>query len=72
MKFRVQLTLACILSGALHAQDPAVAQPGGKLKAAPAVQFVQVADGLVDPIHVTAPKDGTGRLSVNVPAWSAS
>lgn len=40
------------------------AQPGGKLPGNPAIQLVKVADGLVDPVHVASPKDGTGRLFV--------
>ncbi|MDB6173153.1 MAG: glucose dehydrogenase [Chthoniobacteraceae bacterium] len=39
-------------------------QPGGKLPGNVAIKLVKVVDGLVDPIHVTAPKDGSGRLFV--------
>ena len=39
-------------------------QPGGKLPGKVAIQLVKVVDGLVDPVHVTAPKDGSGRLFV--------
>jgi glucose/arabinose dehydrogenase len=39
-------------------------QPGGKLPNQVKIQLVKVADGLVDPVHVTAPKDGSGRLFV--------
>ncbi len=56
------LTL-CLAGSALHAQETP-AQPGGKLPGATAIQLVKVADGLVDPIHVTSPKDGSGRLFV--------
>jgi glucose/arabinose dehydrogenase len=45
-------------------QPPNTAVPGGKLTGNVAVQLVEVAGGFVDPIHVTAPKDGTGRLFV--------
>src|SRR3954451_21852498 len=40
------------------------ARPGGKLPKNVAVQLVEVAGGLVDPIHITSAKDGTGRLFV--------
>jgi glucose/arabinose dehydrogenase len=60
--------LAAILSttAALFAQDaqPAPVQPGGKLAGNVAIQLVKVADGLVDPVHVSAPNDGSGRLFV--------
>ena len=49
------------------AQDtaaPEVAQPGGDLPGEPSVQLVKVAGGLVDPINVAAPSDGSGRLFV--------
>lgn len=39
-------------------------QPGGKLPGKVAIQLVKVADGLVDPVHVSAPNDGSGRLFV--------
>ncbi len=39
-------------------------QPGGKLAGNVAIQLVKVVDGLVDPVHVAAPKDGSGRLFV--------
>jgi glucose/arabinose dehydrogenase len=42
----------------------AVAQPGGRVEGAPAIALVKVADGLVDPVDVTAPRDGSGRLFV--------
>ncbi|MHA3771853.1 PQQ-dependent sugar dehydrogenase [Verrucomicrobiota bacterium sgz303538] len=45
------------------AQTPPV-QPGGKLPGNVAIKLVKVADGLVDPVHVTAPKDGSNRLFV--------
>jgi len=40
------------------------AKPGGKLSKDVKVQLVEVAGGFVDPIHVTQPKDGSGRLFV--------
>ena len=40
------------------------AKPGGKLPNDVKVQLVEVAGGFVDPIHVTQPKDGSGRLFV--------
>lgn len=43
---------------------PTVARPGGDLPGDPSVQLVQVADGLVDPINVASPNDGTGRIFV--------
>ena len=49
------------------AQDgtaPQVAQPGGDLPGEPSVQLVKVAGGLVDPINVAAPDDGTNRVFV--------
>lgn len=54
--------------GALAAAPPAyvtpnTALPGGKLPGV-AIQLVEVAGGFVDPVHVTAPKDGSGRLFV--------
>lgn len=53
-------------SAALFAQEaqPLPVQPGGKLPGNVAIQLVKVADGLVDPVHVSAPNDGSGRLFV--------
>src|SRR3954454_24962138 len=45
-------------------QPENTAHPGGKLPKDVSVQLVQVAAGFVDPIHVTSPHDGTGRLFV--------
>lgn len=64
MSALTQLTFAFAMAAVAHAQVTTVAQPGGKLPGNPAIQLVKVADGLVDPIHVTAPKDVTGRLFV--------
>ena len=44
--------------------EEAPAQPGGKVEGVPAVALVKVADGLVDPVDVAAPNDGSGRLFV--------
>jgi glucose/arabinose dehydrogenase len=41
-----------------------VARPAGVLPGIPAIQLVQVASGLADPVHVTAPRDGSGRLFI--------
>ena len=40
------------------------AQPGGTLPGNPAIELVKVADGLADPVNVTAANDGSGRLFV--------
>ncbi len=66
MKPNFQIFLACalaILPGTLRAED-APAQPGGHLPKKVAISLMKVVDGLVDPIHVTAPKDGSKRLFV--------
>ncbi len=58
---------ASLFAGAaLFAQEaqPLPVQPGGKLPGNVAIQLVKVADGLVDPVHVSAPNDGSGRLFV--------
>jgi glucose/arabinose dehydrogenase len=39
-------------------------QPGGKLPTPVSIKLVKVAGDLVDPVHVAAPKDGSGRLFV--------
>ena len=59
------LTLACsaTLPLATFAADT-VAQPGGKIPGSVPIALVKVADGLVDPIDVAAPNDGSGRLFV--------
>lgn len=65
MKSLTNITLALSLTVPfVTAQEVAPAQPGGKLKGNHAIQLVKVADNLIDPIHVTAPKDGSGRLFV--------
>ncbi len=62
MKTSLILTLA--LAGFVRAEDPVPAQPGGKVTGKVAISLVKVADGLIDPIHVGAPKDGSGRVFV--------
>lgn len=52
------------LASAQTAPTALPAQPGGKLPKPQAIQLVQVATGLVDPVHVTGPKDGSGRLFI--------
>lgn len=58
------LAAALTLAGSVQAQEAAVAQPGGKVAGSPAIALVKVADGLVDPIHVASPNDGSGRLFI--------
>ena len=41
-----------------------VSTPGGTLPNSPNVELVKVADGLVDPINVASPDDGSGRVFV--------
>lgn len=41
-----------------------VAQPGGDLPGDPAMQLVKVADGLAEPVNVSAPNDGSGRIFI--------
>ncbi len=54
--------VAVVPAVAMAADAPA--QPGGKVDGVPAVALVKVADGLVDPVDVAAPNDGSGRLFV--------
>ena len=60
--FTIVTLLAALACGA--DQPGNTAHPGGKLPGNVAIQLIEVAGGLVDPIHVTSPKDGTGRLFV--------
>jgi len=65
--FIFALAALLVLSEPVQSQEPAalqVARPGGKLDKNFAIQLVEVAGGFVDPVHVTAPKDGSGRLFV--------
>jgi glucose/arabinose dehydrogenase len=39
-------------------------QPGRTLPGNPAIQLVKVAGGLIDPVNIAAPNDGSGRLFV--------
>ncbi len=55
--------LACAVTP-LYAEEAMPAQPGGKLPGNVAIQLVKVADGLVDPIGVACPNDGSGRIFV--------
>ncbi len=65
MKTSALLLLGLGLTAQLaSAETVAPAQPGGKLPNKQAIQLVQVATGLVDPIHVSGPKDGSGRLFI--------
>ena len=41
-----------------------VAQPGGTISGAPKLAVVKIADGLADPVGVTAANDGSGRIFV--------
>jgi glucose/arabinose dehydrogenase len=41
-----------------------VARPGGKVRGAPALELVKIADGFNDPVGVAAANDGSGRLFV--------
>ena len=45
-------------------QEATVAQPGGDLPGDPTLELVQVAEGLIDPVNVSSPRDGSGRLFV--------
>src|SRR5690349_17051487 len=65
MKLPIPLALlaAASLLPVIRAADP-VAQPGGKIPGAVPIALVKVASGLVDPIHVASPNDGSGRLFV--------
>ncbi len=53
------------LGGVVSAQDGAApVQPGGDLSGEPAIELVQVASGLADPVNVAVPDDGTGRVFI--------
>lgn len=68
LAFASFLLSAAVLSAqaadATTASAAAPVQPGGKLPNPVKVQLIKVVDGLIDPVHVTAPKDGSGRLFV--------
>ncbi len=61
-----KLILALALGAGMSASaaDPKPVQPGGKLPGNPKIVLVKVADGLAEPTHVDAPKDGSGRIFV--------
>lgn len=48
---------------AQEGQDGQVAQPGGELPGNPAIELVQIAGGLADPVNVSSPP-GDDRLFV--------
>ncbi len=64
---KTQLSLLVLAAASLlsvsRAAEP-VAQPGGKIPGAVPIALVKVAGGLVDPIHMASPHDGSGRLFV--------
>ena len=69
MKTSLPLASALLASAALlpaQAADnnPTPVQPGGKLPKPVDIKLVKVVDGLIDPVHVTSAKDGSGRLFV--------
>ncbi len=57
-------TITALCTPLLAEEQPAPVQPGGKLPNPVSIQLVKVADGLVDPGHISAPKDGSGRLFI--------
>lgn len=57
------LTLSLPLA-AYSAEATKPVQPGGKLPKKVAIQLVKVADDLVEPVHVAAPNDGSGRVFI--------
>src|SRR5215211_4520326 len=59
----IVLLVAAFLPPTLPAAET-VAQPGGKIPGSVPIALVRVASGLVDPIHVASPNDGSGRLFV--------
>jgi glucose/arabinose dehydrogenase/plastocyanin len=52
------------LGGSTLAQDATTVQPADSLPGGQQVQLIRVTDGLVDPINVASPNDGTGRVFV--------
>jgi glucose/arabinose dehydrogenase len=63
--FPLAVLLTICASATAQESDPSkVARPGGALDKKVAIQLVEVAGGLVDPIHVASPRDGSGRLFV--------
>ena len=64
MKATLSLISTLAFAVSLRAEEVPPAQPRGHLPNKTAISLVKVADGLVDPIHVAASPDGTGRLFV--------
>ena len=65
MKPSILLTaLALCSAGALCAEQAKPVQPGGKLPGNVAIQLVKVEGDLVEPVSVSAPNDGSGRVFV--------
>ena len=60
----IRILLPLLLGASLAAQAQNTARPGGKLSGDKAVELVQVADGLIDPVNIACPKDGSGRVFV--------
>lgn len=57
--------LIAALGSLVAAQESTTpAQPGGDLPGDPAIQLVQVASGLADPVNVAIPDDGTDRVFI--------
>lgn len=52
------------MTGPSWAQSARVARPGGRLPGNPSIRLEQVAGDLIDPVNVTSPRDGSGRLFV--------
>src|SRR5204863_789925 len=64
---KLPISLVLLAAASLPPTLPAaemVTQPGGKIPGSVPIALVRVASGLVDPIHVAAPNDGSGRLFV--------
>ncbi|MBL9144091.1 MAG: PQQ-dependent sugar dehydrogenase [Verrucomicrobiaceae bacterium] len=56
--------LALCSATAVRAEQAKPVQPGGKLPGNVAIQLVKVEGDLVEPVSVSAPNDGTGRVFV--------
>jgi hypothetical protein len=52
------LMAACLTGKPQGKEEINTARPGGKLAKKTSIQLMEVAGGLVDPIHVASPKDG--------------
>lgn len=63
-KFFVAALAASTVAALAAESEVLPAQPGGKLPGNVAIKLVKVVDGLVDPVHVAAPRDGSGRIFV--------